>query len=542
MLSTILVIAICVFLLYSQVFAESISLETARQVAANWMYERAMKDLKCEDVHLGYLDAKGAYYIFNFKPEGFVIVAADDIAYPVIFYSKHGAYTGKNLPPQFVWMMSNVKKEILQAKKKKMLPLPEATKEWNRLKVKKPNLVKRKLDNGVAPLLKTKWGQGFPYNCKCPPDEEGPEGHVLVGCVAVAMGQIMRYYEYPFRGKGSHCYNHKDYGKLCANFEEAPYNWSNMPNSLSSDDSCNESHVKDVSTILYHLGVSVDMDYGPDSSGVPLEDIQKIPKALCDYFRYPCCLEVVMRDSYEGNWIELMKRELDSKRPVGYGGGSETEAHAFVLDGYEDSAHFHINWGWCGHYDEYFYLDDLTPNDHNFNYGQGAIIDPEGFSDDAYEENDTIGEAWYPGDNWQKKRLSDILWEGTQTDDDWYQINVSQCAKRVVIDCEFSHSEGDINIGLYDSSGNELAASKSEDDDEHIDYTVSQPGIYYIKVYHGDAGNQYDLLWNDLLETSKLIKYLLGEIELQPEERNSADANYDGIVNIADVITLIKSP
>ncbi|MBO7629572.1 MAG: C10 family peptidase, partial [Bacteroidales bacterium] len=53
----------------------------------------------------------------------------------------------------------------------------------------------------VDPLITAKWGQGSPYNALCPPNTP-------VGCVAVAMGQVMRYWGYPEHGIDSHSYTY----------------------------------------------------------------------------------------------------------------------------------------------------------------------------------------------------------------------------------------------------------------------------------------------------------------------------------------------
>jgi hypothetical protein len=48
--------------------------------------------------------------------------------------------------------------------------------------------------------------------------------------------------------------------------------------------------------------------------------------------------------------------------------------HAFVYNGYQDSAYYHFNWGWSGSLDGYFYTDNLTPEGSNFNLAQELII------------------------------------------------------------------------------------------------------------------------------------------------------------------------
>jgi hypothetical protein len=117
--------------------------------------------------------------------------------------------------------------------------------------------------------------------------------------------------------------------------------------------------------------------------------------------------------------------------------------------------------------------------------------------DDNYEENDTRATA-YDLQHDEKIWLNTIDGYGIQLDDDWYRIYVSHGDKRVKITAQFSHSEGDINIALYNSSGGELIALTSGSDNEYIDFSVpADMAYYFIKVYYGNAGNQYDLWWDD---------------------------------------------
>jgi len=118
--------------------------------------------------------------------------------------------------------------------------------------------------------------------------------------------------------------------------------------------------------------------------------------------------------------------------------------------------------------------------------------------EDAYEENDTLETAWHPGYGWEGTWLSEIAGLGTQTDADWYRIDVAPGSEQVQVDCQFTHAGGDIDIALYDSFGVLLAVSNSITDDEFIDHTVPSSGTYYILVYCSDVGNSYDLRWGDL--------------------------------------------
>jgi hypothetical protein len=141
--------------------------------------------------------------------------------------------------------------------------------------------------------------------------------------------------------------------------------------------------------------------------------------------------------------------------------------------------------------------------------------------DDAYEENDMWGTAWHPGDNWESTWLSSIDGWGVQLDDDWYRIDVDSGFERVQVDVQFTHADGDIDVCLFDGFfGAVIACSTSTTDNEIIDTEVPNPGRYTIQVYYGNAGNIYDLWWDDTPNTSLLnlvIWYYQNILDRDPE-------------------------
>ena len=94
--------------------------------------------------------------------------------------------------------------------------------------------------------------------------------------------------------------------------------------------------------------------------------------------------------------------------------------------------------------------------------------------------------------------LSTIDGYGIQNDDDWFKIYVKSGSEKLLVELTFNHSQGDIDMGLYDSSGTLLEESTSTDDNENIDYAVPYgDNFYYIRVYYGNKGNSYDLKWGN---------------------------------------------
>nr|MBP7498072.1 C10 family peptidase [Bacteroidales bacterium] len=234
-----------------------------------------------------------------------------------------------------------------------------------------------------------------------------PCSKAQAGCVATALAQIMRFYNFPARGSGSHSYKHSSFGILNADFENTVYNWSQMPDALSAPNPY-------VSQLIAHIGKASDMNYSPTYSGAYSE---KAINALFHYFHYSDKLRLLYRDGIaDSNWLGMMKNELLAGRPfyyVGYQNATGQNGHAFVCDGFQDDDYFHFNFGWNGSYDGYYLVNNITPYV-SYNYIQSAMfgIEPEQYRDcnglniyDALESNISDGSLDQPYSN-----NSDCYW------------------------------------------------------------------------------------------------------------------------------------
>jgi len=361
--------------------SQEISQERAKLVAQN-MYKHINQDRESISLEFVYsvkslatnresnqlrYENRPLFYIFNTKNDnGFIIVSGDTRTKPILGYSISSRFDNKHFPPNFKNWMDGYADQIEYIISNNIKSTKEIQKEWEILIDKEaPNHVESSLS--VAPLLKTKWKQSPYENAMCPYDEN-EDKNCVTGCVATAMAQVMKYWNYPTNGTGSHSYTHETYGTLSADFGSTFYNWSNMPNKLNSSNNA-------VATLMYHCGVSVDMDYGVDGSAAYINDVAT---ALKTYFGYASSVKLNKRDNYNGDWIDMLKSELDMGHPILYRGAPENgSGHAFVCDGYDNSDYFHFNWGWGGYLDGYFLSDALNPNNHNFNFKQLAITGVE---------------------------------------------------------------------------------------------------------------------------------------------------------------------
>lgn len=322
------------------------------------------------------------YYIFNNEGGGFVIVAGDDCATPILGYSTEGNIDPNNLPIQLEELLNAYADEIQLAVEKNAQPTDSIHALWDAY-YRSPQL--QNTTAVVNALIVTSWDQYPRYNNMCPSDASLPfalGGHPTTGCVATAMAQIMKYWEYPKKGYGSKSYRSEHYGTLSADFGSTAYDWDNMPLKLSSFTSSTQDNA--VATLMYHCGVAVSMNYNSDgrgSSGAYVVDEgygqASAEKALTAYFGYAPTVTGKKFDqsTTTAQWTNMLKTELNNKMPVLYAGYSPTGGgHAFVCDGYDSNNKFHFNWGWGGSANGYFSLTALTPSSFNFSKDQQAVI------------------------------------------------------------------------------------------------------------------------------------------------------------------------
>ena len=332
---------------------------TAAQKFATTQFaiERAMPELV-------YTGTDGAFYVFNTSERSFVIIAGDDAHRPVIGYSDQSAFDASNIPPALAYYLDGVAECMLPLRH--AVATPDVAAEWNSV-LQHGRLISRHGGRGTGYFCQTQWNQDYPYNCCCPDDPAGSGGHAIVGCLATAMSQLMRFWAYPAQGIGSHCYYHEDYGEICADFGNTTYDWDNMPNKLS--ESSSDAEKLATGTLCFHCGVTIDMGYGPDGSGGASGPI---PGVMHQYFNYCDAIVQLRRDDFETEtWKAMVREQFDMGWPMYYGGCQDGGCHAFVCDGYDDYDMFHFNLGWGGGSDGWYLIDDAPythPADAMFNF------------------------------------------------------------------------------------------------------------------------------------------------------------------------------
>ena len=194
------------------------------------------------------------FYVFNiYGNKGFVIVAADANALPILGYSFNGGFDTTKLNSNVAYWLRGYEKQIQYIIENDVPQTEKIKTKWEELLNSSTNTNNNTNGNraraqigvqpqngvatSVAPLLTTLWDQGpdflttGAYNLLCPYDQS-TNTTTVTGCVATAMAQVMKYWNYPLKGSGFNSYtpNNASYGTLSENFGNITYDltWSSL--------------------------------------------------------------------------------------------------------------------------------------------------------------------------------------------------------------------------------------------------------------------------------------------------------------------------
>lgn len=303
--------------------------------------------------------------VYGIKGKGVVFISKDDDIEPVLGISDED-FDVNNMPCGMKWWLNTANKSL------------------ERMKAKGITYSANPMAASGRPtyFIKTYWNQDKPFNNLCPQINGSA---APTGCIATAMAQIMKYYQYPATSKGTGIYSVTTYKDK--NDKEGTtkwykrelghtYQWTAM---LSSYGIVSEDENDAVATLMADAGAASQMNYQANGSGT-IE--WYAAKGFAENFRYDSlAISCLQRDFYtDAEWMELVRKEMEAKQPVLYYGSDEIDGgHAFLLDGIQEDGKVHVNWGWGKSGDGWFDIDVLRPNitgftGEGFNIGQSMVL------------------------------------------------------------------------------------------------------------------------------------------------------------------------
>lgn len=330
--------------------------EQALERIGNSGMERIRGMKKAPEFRNTYYDKEGNAAIYQFSysgNEGFMLLSADDAGAPVLGYSETGTFSVDEGSPAVASWLADYAAGIAEGRKKGIVYHKTSTRA-------------DELGEPIAPQIKSKWDQLYPYNYMCPRLDKQT---CVTGCVATAMAQVMYYWKYPAKGTGTvtyYCYRLQE--NLTLDFSTVNFDWDLMRDTYGYNVA--GVYAKAVGDLMMACGYSVNTQYSPNGSSAYA---QPIVIAMKTYFKYDQGLKMASRTDYNiDSWNRLMYNNLLNVGPVIYGASSEDNGHCFICDGYEADGYFHINWGWSGVSDGYYLLDALSPETQGTGGGTGT--------------------------------------------------------------------------------------------------------------------------------------------------------------------------
>jgi len=395
-------IAVC-FITASEVNAEKATLDEMNLVCQNWLSQRIIqsgtwagsdnpKILSVDEITNS---GQVIGLCFNIAPKGYVIVPALKELPPIKVYSEDC-----NIDINKTDGMALMIKDVLHHRTDAFItnygnmeyvePVGEGSlfgggdkAEWTKFTQKPEDFNSTYTKSAMlqaGPLLTVSWHQGNPYNMYCPIGSEGYR--TVVGCVATAAAQIMKYHEWPPFGFSDHTYAwdgddsceppYTSGASLSAEFWD-DYDWANIPDECTQDSSVIQQTC--VAELNYEAAVAFQMDFGACGSGVFISAIPFVMNAWEEKFRYLDLMEKHQRGTYTSTtWFNLIQEQIDLNQPMEF----FMTSHAVVCDGWrvETSMNqYHLNYGWDDNHNAWYTVDNYyCPDDEGCSQNHESVI------------------------------------------------------------------------------------------------------------------------------------------------------------------------
>lgn len=415
------------FVLYvsCSAYAKTVDQSYAEKIAKNFMIRSYDKEM-VKDVVTFSSNGNVTMYAFNFEEGGFVLLSASLNSDPILAYSDKGYFPHKDSIDNFgvIEFIEDCERKIISRdsllkSELRNCDVPESKRKWEEWSIdKEPSYSENAGENitKVTNLLSDEkrggdvsWNQkgchgeytcydrdlkewyvcnnknNISYNAKIPAVQDKCE-HALVGCVPVAIAQVLWKWKYPESVKFT--YSNEEINSY--------YNWDSMPARLSVESSI--INMNEISTLLRDCGYMLGASFGCNGTSSSIDYIvsKMVKSNLIGYN----CYDVIYSEEFSrrtfgtenatysvSELIDIFEKELIAGRPVIVSSYAKLypnlypdyeSGHCYVVTGFEkksDGAYFTINYGWGGLYDGIYYnLDFSATEDEIINATEGDLF------------------------------------------------------------------------------------------------------------------------------------------------------------------------
>ncbi len=282
------------------------------------------------------LARRASYSVYGLQEgQGFVIVGRSTAFNPILATSET-SFDANNLADGLKWWMEAMDRSLQRRE------APATTRAFT----------------PVENFVETQWGQGAPYNSMTP--EVGGK-HCPTGCVATAMAQVLKYYNYPEQSEGISYYHVGDDPTDIRYEFKTTFKWDSIMVSYANKSTYGNQAIEAVGELMRDCGYSVKMNYNKNASGALYTD------ATLGFVRNMGLKEGYVHNAFrrfysDEEWMGIVEAEMTAHRPILYGGTDGVSmGHAFVFSGLDADGKVYVNWGWDGSGDGYYDIASLVP-------------------------------------------------------------------------------------------------------------------------------------------------------------------------------------
>jgi hypothetical protein len=340
-----------------------------------------------------YRDVSGTdlYHVVSLDPSGFAIVPADDLVEPIIAFSSDGTFdpsdtnplgalVSRDLPGRIAHVRGGGAPSSLEMSGSPTSEQVAALNKWEQLQGVTPTLsygLSTPSDVRVSPLIQSKWNQSTVNNNVCY-NYYTPNNNVS-GCVATAMSQLMRYFQYPITPVGTASFTiyvdgvSSSEALMGGNGSGGAYNWAQMP--LVPDSTVTDTQRQAIGRLLHDTGATVNMQYTLNSSGANGLKPATALKATFGYSNAVKGFNSNLNISADAR-NTMVNPNLDAGLPVLFTIRNSTSGHEVVGDGYgyqSETMYHHLNMGWGGNNDLWYNLPNIDDSFYGFTTVDGVV-------------------------------------------------------------------------------------------------------------------------------------------------------------------------
>lgn len=314
-------------------------------------------------------DGEPLAYIVPLSGKGFVIVAGDTDVDPILYFSTNSLCSGLISPrnPLRALLLVDIPQRQEIARKERSVKLA-ANARWSATRPRAP-IDQSLLTIHSGPFMDTTWNQSGAF----PTSEGGVQrtynlytpNSYLAGCVAVALGQVLKWFQFPLRASGEGDIEVDDNDWDDQTFNDT-YDYDLMPNALDSSSSL--AGIQQVARLLYSAGISVEMEYTASASSSDTSDLEDVLKEVYGYASAEWNSGSLQS---KRDWLynELYNWKFPAVIAIRDSAGN---GHAIVADGYAtygvSQEVYHFNMGWGGADNGWYVLPSFSTVQNMFNW------------------------------------------------------------------------------------------------------------------------------------------------------------------------------